>query len=78
MLRIGFGARPDVGGATTDGRVEVVIRGNDAYKLAGELAGLVEYLEVTGRRRCGHLASIGNTLVERYGPERRGTLTAER
>ncbi|MBQ1023889.1 YafY family protein [Micromonospora sp. C95] len=68
VLRIGFGGRLEVGGATTDGRIEVVIRGNDEHTLAGELAGLVEWIEVTGPPGVrDHLASIGNALVERYG-----------
>jgi predicted DNA-binding transcriptional regulator YafY len=68
LLRMGFGGRLEVGGPTTDGRVEVVIRGNDEYVLAGELAGLVEWLEVTGPPGVrDHLASIGAALVERYG-----------
>ena len=76
---MGFGARLEVGGATTDGRIEVVIRGNDEYKLAGELAGLVDYLEVTGPPGVrDHLASIGTVLVARYGSQRQRPLTAER
>ncbi|MFF1870526.1 helix-turn-helix transcriptional regulator [Kitasatospora herbaricolor] len=67
ILRIGLGDRLEVGGTTTDGRIEVVIRGRDEYTLAGELAGLVEWLEVTGPPNVrSHLASIGNALVERY------------
>ncbi|MFE4604292.1 helix-turn-helix transcriptional regulator [Kitasatospora indigofera] len=67
ILRIGLGDRLDVGGTTTDGRIEVVIRGRDEYTLAGELAGLVEWVEVTGPPTVrAHLASIGNALVERY------------
>lgn len=67
ILRIGFGDRLEVGGTTTDGRIDVVIRGHDDYTLAGELAGLVEWLEVTGPPGVrDHLASIGNALVERY------------
>ncbi|WP_456299384.1 helix-turn-helix transcriptional regulator [Micromonospora palythoicola] len=67
ILRIGFGGRLEVGGATTDGRIEVVIRGNDEHTLAGELAGLVEWIDVTGPPAVrDHLASIGNALVERY------------
>ncbi|WBB91292.1 WYL domain-containing protein [Verrucosispora sp. WMMC514] len=67
ILRIGFGGRLEVGGATTDGRIEVVIRGNDEHTLAGELAGLVEWIDVTGPPAVrDHLASIGNMLVERY------------
>jgi predicted DNA-binding transcriptional regulator YafY len=68
VLRMGFGGRLKVGGSRTDGRIEVVIRGNDEYILAGELAGLVEWIEVTGPPGVrDHLASIGNALVERYG-----------
>ena len=37
-LRMALGGRLEVGGATADGRVEVVIRGHDEYTLAGELA----------------------------------------
>jgi predicted DNA-binding transcriptional regulator YafY len=68
LLRMGFGSRLHVGGSTTDGRIEVLIRGYDEYTLAGELAGLVEWLDVTGPPGVRqHLASIGNALVERYG-----------
>jgi predicted DNA-binding transcriptional regulator YafY len=68
LLRMGLGDRLEVGGSTTDGRVEVVIRGYNEYALAGELAGLIEWLEVTGPAGVrDHLASIGNALVERYG-----------
>ncbi|GIM91722.1 transcriptional regulator [Paractinoplanes toevensis] len=68
VLRMGFGSRLEVGGSTTDGRIEIVIRGNDESILAGELAGLIEWIEVTGPAGVrDHLASIGNALVERYG-----------
>jgi len=68
ILRIGLGDRLDVGGTTNDGRVAVVIRGRDEYTLAGELAGLVEWLEVTDPPSVRHhLAAIGDALVERYG-----------
>ncbi|MER6911791.1 YafY family protein [Streptomyces sp. NPDC000594] len=68
VLRRAFGVRLEVGGATADGRVEVVIRGHDEYMLAGELAGLVAWVEVTGPPGVrDQLASIGNALVERYG-----------
>ncbi|GAA1307739.1 helix-turn-helix transcriptional regulator [Saccharothrix xinjiangensis] len=67
-LRMVLGDRLDVGGSTTDGRIEVVIRGYNEYALAGELAGLVEWLDVTGPAGVrDRLASIGNALVERYG-----------
>lgn len=67
-LRMTLGDRLEVGGSTIDGRIEVVIRGYNEYALAGELAGLVEWLEVTdppGVR--DHLVLIGNALIERYG-----------
>ncbi|MFF0574847.1 helix-turn-helix transcriptional regulator [Streptosporangium saharense] len=68
LLRIAFGGRLEVGGPTPDGRVEVAIRGQDEHMIAGELAGLVEWIEVTGPPEVrDHLASIGNALVERYG-----------
>ena len=68
LLRMVLGNRLDVGGSTTDGRIDVVIRGPNEYALAGELAGLVEWLEVTGPPGVrDHLSSIGKALVERYG-----------
>jgi len=68
LLRMMLGDRLEVGGATTDGRVEVVIRGYNEYALAGELAGLIEWLEVTGPPGVrDHLASIGTKLVDQYG-----------
>ncbi|MFD9717806.1 helix-turn-helix transcriptional regulator [Streptomyces sp. NPDC059076] len=67
-LRMVLGGRLQVGGSTADGRIEVVIRGYNEYALAGELAGLVEWIEVTGPPGVrDHLASIGTALVERYG-----------
>ncbi|MEU0689386.1 helix-turn-helix transcriptional regulator [Streptomyces uncialis] len=68
VLRMAFGGRLQVGGSAPDGRVEVVIRGHDEHMLAGELAGLVDWVEVTGPPGVrDHLAAIGSTLVERYG-----------
>ncbi|WP_405643108.1 helix-turn-helix transcriptional regulator [Streptomyces uncialis] len=68
VLRMAFGGRLQVGGSAPDGRVEVVIRGHDEYMLAGELAGLVDRVEVTGPPGVrDRLAAIGGTLVERYG-----------
>jgi predicted DNA-binding transcriptional regulator YafY len=68
LLRMVLGGRLEVGGSTPDGRIEVVIRGHNEYALAGELAGLVEWLEITGPQGVrDHLASIGGALVDRYG-----------
>lgn len=67
LLRMLLGPRLDVGGSTTDGRIEVVIRGYNEYAVAGELAGFVEWLEVIGPRSVqDRLASIGEALAERY------------
>jgi hypothetical protein len=67
-LRMVLGDRLEVGGSTTDGRIEVVIRGYNEYALAGELAGLIEWVEVTGPPGVrDHLASIGNALAKQYG-----------
>ena len=66
-LRMTLGTRLSVGGETEDGRTEVVIRGYNEYALAGELAGLVEWLEVTEPQDVRErLASIGRALVDRY------------
>lgn len=68
LLRMIFGGRLEVGGSTNDGRIEVVIRGHDEPTLAAEVAGLVDWLDVTGPPGvCERLASIGSTLAERYG-----------
>ena len=67
LLRRMLGGRLEVGGSTPDGRIEVVIRGHSEYALAGQLAGLVEWLDVTGPQGVrDHLAAIGDALVERY------------
>ncbi|MFG1947272.1 helix-turn-helix transcriptional regulator [Nonomuraea sp. NPDC048826] len=67
-LRMTLGDRLEVGDSTIDGRIEVVIRGYNEYALAGELAGFVEWLEVTGPPGVrDHLTLIGNALIERYG-----------
>lgn len=67
LLRMALGSRLEVGGSTTDGHIEVVIRGHNEHMLAGELAWMVEWLEVIGPPGVrDHLASIGNALAERY------------
>lgn len=67
LLRMVLGTRLEVGGSTADGRVGVVIRGPEEYAIACELAGFVEWLEVTGPPGVrAHLASLGKALIERY------------
>lgn len=71
-LRIALGDDLDVGATGADGRIAVVIRGPSEYGLAGHLAGLVEWLEITSPQSIrDHLAAIGAALTERYAPERR-------
>lgn len=68
VLRRAFGSRLAVGAPADDGRTEVVVRGRDPQVLAGELAALVAWVEVTGPPEVRtHLATLGATLVERYG-----------
>jgi predicted DNA-binding transcriptional regulator YafY len=67
LLRMVLGGRLEVGGSAPDGRIEVVIRGHNEYALAGEIAGLVEWLEVTGPQSVrDRLACIGSGLLGRY------------
>ncbi|MUL84779.1 MULTISPECIES: YafY family protein [unclassified Mycolicibacterium] len=67
LLRMMLGGRLEIGGSTPDGRIEIVARGPNEYALAGELAWLTEWLEVTGPQGVrDHLASIGGALVARY------------
>jgi predicted DNA-binding transcriptional regulator YafY len=67
-LRMILGDRLEVGGPAPDGRIEVVVRGYNEYALAGELAGLIEWIEVVGPPGVrDHLAAIGHALVEQYG-----------
>lgn len=67
LLRGVLGGRLEVGGSAPDGRIEVVIRGHSEYALAGQLAGLIEWLEVTGPQGVrDQLAAIGTALAARY------------
>ncbi len=68
LLRMVTGDRLEVGDTAADGRVEVTVWGYSAYALAGELAGLVEWVEVTGPAEVrDQLAAIGQDLVAQYG-----------
>ncbi|MFD5827931.1 helix-turn-helix transcriptional regulator [Lentzea sp. NPDC060358] len=67
-LRMSVGDRLEVRGSTEDGRVAVVVRGYNAQALAGELAGMVDWIEVTGPPEVrAQLAAIGKVLAGRYG-----------
>lgn len=68
LLRAAMGDNLEIGGTTIDGRITVVIRGPSEYGLAGHLAGLVEWLEISSPPGVrDHLAVIGNALTARYG-----------
>ena len=68
LLRAVLGGRLEVGGTAPDGRIEVVVRGQHEYAVAGEIAGLVEWLEITSPQGVrDHLAQIGHALADRYG-----------
>ena len=67
VLRIAFGTRLDVGGSRPDGRIEIVVRGHDEQVLAGELAGLIDWVEILEPQSVrDHLASLGAALLARY------------
>lgn len=67
-LRMALGDQLVVGGSTSDGRIEVVIRAYNDYALAGAISGFVEWLEVTGPEVVrDRLGAIGKELVGRYG-----------
>lgn len=73
IVRRAFGGRLEVGGSVPDGRIEVVIRGHNEYMAAGELAALVEWVEVTGPQGVrDQLVALGAAIVERYGRVRAG------
>ncbi|WP_218847805.1 WYL domain-containing protein [Streptomyces sp. 1222.2] len=70
---------PGVHGVTPDGRITVVIRGPSEYGLAGHLAGLGAWLDITSPPGVrDHLAAIGNALTGRYGGSGRRAATRER
>lgn len=67
-LRAAVGDDLETRGTTADGRVAVVIRGPSEHAMAGHLAGLVEWLDITGPQGVrDHLAAIGRALTARYG-----------
>ena len=66
-LRVAMGDDLEIGGPADGGRIPVVIRGPSEYGLAGHLAGLVEWLEISSPQGVrDHLAAIGTALAERY------------
>lgn len=76
-LRSALGDNLSVGTTSADGRVAVTLRGPSEYGLAGHLAGLVEWLEISSPQSIrDHLAGIGAALAERYGAPARSIAPA--
>lgn len=67
FLQTAVGDNLQIGPAAHDGRVPVVIHAPSAYGIAGHLAGLVEWLDITSPDSVReHLATIGAALSNRY------------
>ncbi len=67
FLKTAMGEKLQVGPAASDGRIPVVIQAPSTYGIAGHLAGLVEWLEITSPPSVReHLATIGAALTARY------------
>lgn len=69
FLQTALGESLEIGPALSDGRIPVVISAPSEYGIAGHLAGLVEWLEITSPQGVrNHLARIGAALTNRYTP----------
>ncbi|MCW2289032.1 putative DNA-binding transcriptional regulator YafY [Leucobacter luti] len=67
FLQTAVGDNLEIGPVAGDGRIPVVIRAPSEYGIAGHLAGLVEWLEITSPQAVRtHLAMIGAALTTRY------------
>ncbi|MHA3684630.1 helix-turn-helix transcriptional regulator [Leucobacter sp. HY1910] len=67
FLRAAVGGNLEIGPPASDGRIPVVIHAPSDYGIAGHLAGLVEWLEITSPQSVrDHLAGIGAALTGRY------------
>lgn len=67
FLRTAVGDNLQIGQAMSDGRIPVVIHAPSEYGIAGHLAGLVEWLDITSPPGVrDHLARIGAALTRRY------------
>lgn len=65
--RATFGNRLRIGPARPDGRVEVELRGHNAWSLAAELAGFGSHVEVVGPPELrARLGELGAELAARY------------
>ncbi|MEE6283133.1 helix-turn-helix transcriptional regulator [Georgenia sp. MJ170] len=67
FLQTAVGDNLEIGDAASDGRFPVVIHAPSEYGIAGHLAGLVEWLEITRPQSVRtHLVTIGEALTRRY------------
>lgn len=67
FLQQAVGGNLEIGQARSDGRIPVVIHAPSEYGIAGHLAGLVEWLDITSPPGVrDHLRMIGAALTERY------------
>ena len=67
FLKVAMGDDLEIGDTRDDGRISVLIRGPSEYGLAGHLAGLVEWLEISSPQSVrDRMAAIGDALVEKY------------
>jgi predicted DNA-binding transcriptional regulator YafY len=74
VLRMLFGPRVRIGPAGADGRVEVDVGGWNERALAGEIAGLGDWVHVTQPDSIReHLAALGSQLVTTYGSANAGS-----
>lgn len=67
FLQAAVGDNLQIGAASSDGRISVVIHAPSEYGIAGHLAGLVEWLEISSPQGVrDHLSRIGAVLTNRY------------
>lgn len=67
FLHTALDGKLHIGSALSDGRIPVVFHAPSEYGIAGHLAGLVEWLEITSPKGVrDHLANIGAALSDRY------------
>ena len=70
FLRTALNDKLQIGAALSDGRIPVIFHAPSEYGIAGHLAGLVEWLEISSPQSVRmHLAAIGVALSERYAEE---------
>jgi len=69
LVRMILGSRVRIGPATSDGRIELELRGHSEAALSGEIAGLGDRLEILEPASIReHLARVGAQLSSVYGP----------